>query len=106
MPAPANTKPRSRRLPADLGANFEGNESWITLAGQLVGKTVRTVRWMSREELEVVQEQRKRDGSLPWTRRPVVIEFTDGTTIHPESDDEGNNGGSIAGDIELPATRA
>ena len=52
---------------------------------QLVGKTIKSVRYMTIEE---AQETR-------WYYRPVVIEFTDGTYIIPQKDDEGNDGGAI-----------
>jgi hypothetical protein len=32
---------------------------------------------------------------LMWYKRPVVIEFTDGSFLIPQSDDEGNDGGSM-----------
>jgi len=32
---------------------------------------------------------------LGWYSTPLVIEFTDGTCIFPQSDDEGNNGGAM-----------
>jgi hypothetical protein len=33
--------------------------------------------------------------NLMWYKRPVVIKFTDGTILIPQSDDEGNDGGSM-----------
>ncbi len=52
---------------------------------QLVGKTIKSVRYMSNEEAQETM----------WYNRPVVIEFTDGSYIIPQSDDEGNDGGAI-----------
>ena len=52
---------------------------------KLKGKTIESVRYMTDEEME----------SAMWYKRPVVITFTDGTLLIPQSDDEGNDGGVI-----------
>lgn len=51
----------------------------------LEGKTIKKIRWMSDEEMEHAM----------WDKRPVVLDFTDGTFMIPQRDDEGNNGGAI-----------
>jgi hypothetical protein len=51
----------------------------------LVGKTIKSVRYMTNEEME----------DFMWYRKPVIIDFTDGSWIIPQSDDEGNNGGAL-----------
>jgi hypothetical protein len=51
----------------------------------LRGKTVKNVSFLSVSETE----------DLMWYKRPVVIEFTDGSYIIPQCDDEGNDGGSL-----------
>jgi hypothetical protein len=51
----------------------------------LVGKTIKSVRYMNNEEME----------DFMWYRKPVIIDFTDGSWIIPQSDDEGNNGGAL-----------
>jgi hypothetical protein len=51
----------------------------------LVGKTVRHVRYMNDDEMEYFM----------WDKKPVVIIFTDGTMLVPQSDDEGNDGGAL-----------
>jgi hypothetical protein len=51
----------------------------------LVGKTIKSVRYMTDEEME----------DFMWYRKPVIIDFTDGSWIIPQSDDEGNNGGAL-----------
>jgi hypothetical protein len=51
----------------------------------LTGKTIATVRYMSEAECE----------KLMWHSRPLLIRFTDGSYIIPQSDDEGNDGGAI-----------
>jgi len=50
----------------------------------LVGKTIRHVRYLTEKEMEVCM----------WHQNPLVIEFTDGTAILSQSDDEGNDGGA------------
>ena len=52
---------------------------------KLVGKTIKHVRYMTDDEME----------DFMWYRNPVVITFTDGTILVPQSDDEGNDGGSM-----------
>ena len=55
----------------------------------LVGKTVKTARYLTKEELI--------DCFGDDTYKvPLVIEFTDGSWIFPMSDDEGNDGGALA----------
>ena len=51
----------------------------------LKGKTIKNVSWLGEEDME----------TLMWYKRPVVIEFTDGSILIPKSDDEGNDGGSL-----------
>jgi hypothetical protein len=51
----------------------------------LTGKTIATVRYMSEAECK----------KLMWHSRPLLIRFTDGSYIIPQSDDEGNDGGAI-----------
>jgi hypothetical protein len=51
----------------------------------LVGKTIKSVRYMTDAEME----------DFMWYRKPVIIDFTDGSWIIPQSDDEGNNGGAL-----------
>lgn len=57
--------------------------------GSLVGKTVKTVRPLHREECE----------DLAWdydySDEPMVIIFTDGTAVIPMSDPEGNSAGHL-----------
>jgi hypothetical protein len=51
----------------------------------LTGKTIAAVRYMSKAECE----------KMMWHSRPLLIMFTDGSYIIPQSDDEGNDGGAI-----------
>lgn len=51
----------------------------------LRGKTIRTVEWLSDGDME----------NMMWYKRPVIIHFTDGSFVIPQSDDEGNDGGSM-----------
>lgn len=50
----------------------------------LVGKTIKLVRYLDQSE-----------APEDWWSRPVVIEFTDGSLLMPQSDDEGNDGGAM-----------
>ena len=51
----------------------------------LVGKTIKHIRYLNDEEME----------ALMWHSRPIVIVFTDGSLLIPQSDDEGNDGGAM-----------
>ena len=51
----------------------------------LKGKTTKEVTWLGDKDME----------NLMWYKRPVIIHFTDGTILIPQSDDEGNDGGSM-----------
>ena len=51
----------------------------------LVGKTIRSVFYMGAGDME----------NMGWYKRPVVIQFTDGTYIIPQCDDEGNDGAAL-----------
>ena len=49
------------------------------------GKVVKEVRYL--DEVET-----RREG---WLRRPIAVEFTDGTVLFASCDDEGNDPGSL-----------
>lgn len=51
----------------------------------LVGKTIKSVRYMTDEEMN----------DFMWYHKPVIIDFTDGSWIIPQKDDEGNDGGAL-----------
>tara|TARA_B100000035_G_scaffold196940_1_gene168281 strand:+ start:209 stop:460 length:252 start_codon:yes stop_codon:yes gene_type:complete len=73
-------------------------ENWNTKTKKfLVGKTVKTARYLTKEELI--------DCFGDDTYKvPLVIEFTDGSWIFPMSDDEGNDGGALATSDEAMPT--
>lgn len=51
----------------------------------LTGKKIAAVRYMSEAECT----------KLMWHKRPLIIIFTDGSYIIPQSDDEANDGGAM-----------
>lgn len=51
----------------------------------LTGKTISAVRYMTQDEAD----------AMMWDKRPLVIIFTDGSLLTCQSDDEGNEGGSM-----------
>jgi hypothetical protein len=51
----------------------------------LIGKKISSVRYMSKVEAD----------HFGWHKRPLIIRFTDGTFLLPQSDDEGNDGGAM-----------
>lgn len=63
----------------------EGEKKWLTkIIPFLVGKTIKSVRYMTPEETE----------DAGWNSRPLIIQFEDGSYIYPMKDDEGNDAGS------------
>lgn len=66
--------------------NFNRDQEMDLLAAKsLKGKTISKARYMTESEAK----------QFMWYNRPVVIEFTDGTIMIPQSDDEGNDGGVL-----------
>ena len=55
------------------------------VADKLVGKTIKSVEFMSEESAE----------EWMWSKRPLQILLSDGHQLIISQDDEGNNGGSI-----------
>lgn len=51
----------------------------------LVGKEIKSIRYMTEYEAN----------QLGWSSRPLVINFSDGTKLIPQCDDEGNDGGAL-----------
>jgi hypothetical protein len=51
----------------------------------LVGKRIESVRYMTQDEAD----------AFMWDKRPLVIRFTDGSFLIPQTDDEGNEGGAM-----------
>lgn len=56
-------------------------------AAAFVGRTIVSAKYMSEEDA----------AENGWYSRPLVITFNDGSTIYPMQDDEGNDGGALAG---------
>ena len=55
---------------------------------ELVGATIKSVRWMTTAEME-------KEG---WTRPAVVMEMEEGGKIYASQDDEGNGPGTLFGE--------
>ena len=51
----------------------------------LVGKTIKSVRYQYTCEIK----------DMGWSKKSLVIFFTDGSFLFPSTDDEGNNGGTF-----------
>jgi hypothetical protein len=51
----------------------------------LVGKTIKCVRYQFTSEMK----------DMGWSKKSLVIFFTDGSYLFPSSDDEGNNAGAL-----------
>lgn len=67
-------------------SNTSTENYWTGIAsGQLKGRTVKAVRYMSEEEAK----------EMMLDSRPVAIFFDDGSFVFPMRDDEGNDGGAL-----------
>lgn len=51
----------------------------------LKGKTIKSCSYVTENEATM----------WGWYKRPLIIEFTDGSILMPQSDDEGNDGGAM-----------
>ena len=51
----------------------------------LIGKTIKYIRYMTSKESE----------NFGYYKRPLIIYFDDNSILIPQSDDEGNDGGSM-----------
>lgn len=56
------------------------------IQGELVGRTIREVRYLTAEEAE----------QSGWSSRPIFIVLDNGTQLVPMMDDEGNDGGAMS----------
>ena len=54
-------------------------------AKMLCGRKIVAVRFMTEKESK----------QFYWYKRPLIIMLDDGTTLIPQSDDEGNDGGAV-----------
>lgn len=63
---------------------FDANKH-VTPFNYLIGKTISSIRRIEPSEC----------GNMGWNKCPLIINFSDGTAIIPQSDDEGNDGGAL-----------
>jgi hypothetical protein len=54
-------------------------------SAKLVGKTIKSVRYQFTCEMK----------DMGWSKKSLVIFFSDGSYMFPSSDDEGNNAGAL-----------
>lgn len=60
-------------------------EHGLIFHNKLKGKTIKSVSYMTDKEIE----------NWGWYKKAVVIQFTDGSLLIPQKDDEGNDGGAL-----------
>ena len=66
----------------------DAKKYWNKKANKLlVGRKIVKVQWMNDKEIE----------EIGWHSKPVCMQLDDGTWIFPMADDEGNDGGALAG---------
>lgn len=51
----------------------------------LIGKTISRCSYMTEKTAD----------DFGWYKRPLIIEFSDGSMLIPQMDDEGNDGGAV-----------
>ena len=60
------------------------------ISKHLIGKKIVKVEYLPEEYME----------DFMWKKRPITIHLEDGTIITPQSDNQGNDGGTILTSIE------
>jgi hypothetical protein len=71
---------------AKIVSSMETTKKWEDrCSAKLVGKTIKSVRYLLTCEMK----------DLGWSKKSLVIYFTDGSYLFPSSDDEGNNAGAL-----------
>lgn len=66
-------------------------QQWIEYGEKhLLGRKITYVSYLNKVDAEA------RD----WFRRPIILQLDDGTFIYPSSDDEGNDGGTLFGQLK------
>jgi hypothetical protein len=53
--------------------------------GLLKGRTIVNVQWMTEENAK----------EIGWRNRPLLMVLDNGTIVHAQADDEGNDGGAL-----------
>ena len=67
------------------GVNINMN-NWQKQAEKLLkGRTIIQIQWMTKENAE----------DIGWYKRPLLMVLDNGTIIHAQADDEGNDGGAL-----------
>jgi hypothetical protein len=71
---------------AKIESSMEITKRWENKCSAfLVGKTIKYVRYQYTCEIK----------DLGWSKKSLVIFFSDGSYLFPSSDDEGNNAGAL-----------
>jgi hypothetical protein len=60
-------------------------KEWAAKFQPLVGRKIKTVRWMYNDELV----------ATGWSKAPIVLVLDDDTLLYPSMDDEGNDAGAL-----------
>ena len=64
---------------------YKEKKEWSNRFRNLLGKRIVGVRYLTQEETE----------ASGWYSSPIVIELDDGSSLIPQQDDEGNDGGAL-----------
>jgi len=82
---------KSKPIPVpDLSVEANRETYWPRFAqSYLIGKKIIAVRYMTRAEAN----------AIGFSSRPVVFQLDDGSVWYPSRDDEGNDGGSLFGQV-------
>jgi hypothetical protein len=86
-----NKKPAKSKCQTDVNPDETITQRWEAMCSKhLVGQTIKYVRYLYSAEMK----------DLCWTKKSLVIFFTDGTYIFSTTDDEQNNAGSYVTNIK------
>ena len=84
---------KQKTKPLDKMSNKELTDYWTKKCEKiLLGQKIVKVEYMSKEDAE----------DMGWCSRPIQILLSNGIWLTPQSDDEGNDGGSIGTNHENP----
>ena len=79
------TQSKPKKVILENDPLYKEKKEWSNRFAFLYGKKIVGVRYLTEEETE----------ASGWYSAPIVIELSDGSALIPQSDDEGNESGSI-----------
>ena len=79
------TQSKRKKVILENDPLYKEKAKWAKQFNYLVGLKIVGVRYLTKEETD----------ASAWYSSPIAIELSDGSALIPQSDDEGNDGGSL-----------